>query len=561
MQHKTIIAAAILTASLISARGMPLDSLYSRWQDITGHERVRAGEELLDMGRQAGLTEWDPRDSRTGKASTDAAIYDMMAYKYLSEDKFDEALEAGLKALPLCEDADDADLLGNCLNTLGVIYQRKSLFGMAISYMERVYQIDLKHNDNAAMSSTLNNLASLYLATGESETALSCILPAVEMERKSRNSERLAIRLGMASEVWLSLGNSEEALECIDKAYKLDHEDGRETKAAIRLSQKAAILASTGDTDEAKDILESVIPVLEGAGKYNSLAICHNQLGRIYADSKRPVQAAEEFRLAARNADESGNDFIKRKALDGLWRSYKETGLYATALDVLEEYCRLSDEFSKDRAECAVEDFKTRYDTLQKDNEIVRQRSRAQLRMLIIFAVSAFALFLLVLLVLSRRMLAIKRHEALVLAKNHEVKSRLLSLVSSITDKGESDAIKGIVSVVESMGDVPKMTRRELDVIRLCCDGLSSKEIADRLNVSVRTVDAHKANIFKKLGISSTVELVRYAARAGLFGTGQTTGDEPAGSIRPGRQDAGTKQIAAGYRHGPAASNQIINNL
>lgn len=35
--------------------------------------------------------------------------------------------------------------------------------------------------------------------------------------------------------------------------------------------------------------------------------------------------------------------------------------------------------------------------------------------------------------------------------------------------------------------------------------------------VSVRTVDAHKGNIFKKLKISSTVELIRYAVKAGLY--------------------------------------------
>lgn len=64
---------------------------------------------------------------------------------------------------------------------------------------------------------------------------------------------------------------------------------------------------------------------------------------------------------------------------------------------------------------------------------------------------------------------------------------------------------------------LPKMTGREMEVVKLCCDGLTSKEIAGKLNVSVRTVDAHKGNIFKKLKISSTVELIRYAVKAGLY--------------------------------------------
>ena len=60
-------------------------------------------------------------------------------------------------------------------------------------------------------------------------------------------------------------------------------------------------------------------------------------------------------------------------------------------------------------------------------------------------------------------------------------------------------------------------TPRELDVVVHCCDGLLSKEIADRLNISQRTVENHKANIFRKLGISTTVELVKYAIKAGII--------------------------------------------
>ena len=61
------------------------------------------------------------------------------------------------------------------------------------------------------------------------------------------------------------------------------------------------------------------------------------------------------------------------------------------------------------------------------------------------------------------------------------------------------------------------MTSRELEVVELCGDGLTSKEIAGNLNVSVRTIDTHKSNIFKKLSISSTLELVKYAVKAGIY--------------------------------------------
>ena len=53
-----------------------------------------------------------------------------------------------------------------------------------------------------------------------------------------------------------------------------------------------------------------------------------------------------------------------------------------------------------------------------------------------------------------------------------------------------------------------QLSDREQEVLELVAQGLSSKEIADRLNISVRTVETHKNNIFRKLGINTTAELM-----------------------------------------------------
>lgn len=61
-----------------------------------------------------------------------------------------------------------------------------------------------------------------------------------------------------------------------------------------------------------------------------------------------------------------------------------------------------------------------------------------------------------------------------------------------------------------------ELTEREKEVIVLCCDGLLSKEIASRLNISHRTVEMHKSNIFKKLGINNTIELLKWSLEHGV---------------------------------------------
>ena len=60
------------------------------------------------------------------------------------------------------------------------------------------------------------------------------------------------------------------------------------------------------------------------------------------------------------------------------------------------------------------------------------------------------------------------------------------------------------------------LTPRELEVLQLICDGLSNRDIAARLKVSVNTVAVHRANIMSTLGVHKAAELVAYALQHGL---------------------------------------------
>ncbi|CAL9348801.1 Oxygen regulatory protein NreC [Streptomyces sp. enrichment culture] len=67
----------------------------------------------------------------------------------------------------------------------------------------------------------------------------------------------------------------------------------------------------------------------------------------------------------------------------------------------------------------------------------------------------------------------------------------------------------------ESPGQV--LTPREEEVLKLVAEGHSSKEIAELLFISVKTVQRHRANLLQKLGLRDRLELTRYAIRAGLI--------------------------------------------
>ena len=61
------------------------------------------------------------------------------------------------------------------------------------------------------------------------------------------------------------------------------------------------------------------------------------------------------------------------------------------------------------------------------------------------------------------------------------------------------------------------LTPRELEVLTLVAEGCTNQEIADQLVLSIKTVQAHRANVMEKLGLHDITHLVRFALRHGLI--------------------------------------------
>lgn len=59
----------------------------------------------------------------------------------------------------------------------------------------------------------------------------------------------------------------------------------------------------------------------------------------------------------------------------------------------------------------------------------------------------------------------------------------------------------------------PELSSREVEVLRLFGEGYTNQEIADKLFISIRTVESHKSNIMRKVNLRTTVDLVKFAIR------------------------------------------------
>jgi DNA-binding NarL/FixJ family response regulator len=89
--------------------------------------------------------------------------------------------------------------------------------------------------------------------------------------------------------------------------------------------------------------------------------------------------------------------------------------------------------------------------------------------------------------------------------------------------------------------DAPRdaITPREREVIRLLAEGNSDKETAAALGVSVKTIEAHRGNIMRKLRLRSVTDLVRYATRNKISSSRKTVSCR----IRPGVNEPSHKRL------------------
>lgn len=111
-----------------------------------------------------------------------------------------------------------------------------------------------------------------------------------------------------------------------------------------------------------------------------------------------------------------------------------------------------------------------------------------------------------------------KKNRTVILA-DHDMAGHSWQYVNSNAD--ENTIIESIASIIKKLKRVNSgqdgLSAREIDVLKLVATGLTNKEIADRLNISINTVLSHRKNISAKLGIKSVSGLSVYAMMNGYI--------------------------------------------
>jgi DNA-binding NarL/FixJ family response regulator len=97
----------------------------------------------------------------------------------------------------------------------------------------------------------------------------------------------------------------------------------------------------------------------------------------------------------------------------------------------------------------------------------------------------------------------------------------LLYAISTVSSGGtfiSPSVSKSILKTPENEGKEPQiLTLRECEVLKLIASGLTNKQIADKLFISVKTVETHRKNIMQKLDVHTIADLVKYTIKTGIL--------------------------------------------
>lgn len=105
------------------------------------------------------------------------------------------------------------------------------------------------------------------------------------------------------------------------------------------------------------------------------------------------------------------------------------------------------------------------------------------------------------------------------LTKNSS-KEELLAAVSIVHRGGQyicADAGGSLSAIRADTSNKGMLSEREIEIIRLISDGHKTKDISDRLSISIKTVEAHRSNIFKKLQVKNVAAMLRTARQKAII--------------------------------------------
>lgn len=417
--------------------------------------------------------------------------------QYRNEQDFNNCIKCLENAMQYIH-PDSSEMKSDTYNGLTWAYSWIGQNDKALDYGQKALEIDMKIGNPQNISSTLALIASIFTQQKLYDEAEHYMLSAIEYQPKS-NTTLVAARYATLGEILTLEKKYNEAIEKIEYAYSLDTTEHRTNKAAIRLSQLGNVYMYTKDYKKANEILSQATTTLRETSNWTSLCI------NLVLQSKVQLELGLTD-LAEQSAIECFNESKRIKQLNTEYESMKQLARIRNSPSLYEKAATLRDSLYKEQTQSQIAEFEVKYNLSEKDRQNAELQITIERQHHIMTLLSIIVVAFLIGGALTFSIYKMRRN-----IQHTELVAREL-FVGKTTENTETTTQSTSIIAQQDI----HLSPREMDILKACCQGKLSKEIADELFISKRTVDAHKSTIYQKLGVSNNTELILYAAKHGL---------------------------------------------
>lgn len=427
-----------------------------------------------------------------------------------------------------------------------------------------------KKMDASAQIHTLLEESNTYMQQQDAENAMQKAIEALDLASSNNLEEYEAEAMNSIASIDLATSRDEHAWEYATKAEALSRVNGlaRDLARALLIKAKVCLYAETSPefnrNDEALTYLEEALNLSESMNDTPLQIDAYFSLCQTFINKNRwnsnidmtlfnlaegNLTKGEELARALARPDLQLKGMLIRVRLlrqasryseaveycNGILNSCREDDYLTmyqtydqlTALyHCLEDYGKANEShvntlayiklYTSQKADEQLQKMETEYETELKEQTIKKNRYLITCLCLALVLLAGFIAFLV------HVGMKVKERN-LELEHKGKAKDKIISFLSDDLDVQELDKNKESLdtAVADYMSSVMAkkdknakklgLTKRELEIMRLCANGESAASIAEKLNISLRTVNNHKYNIFSKMGVSSTSEMTAKA--------------------------------------------------
>lgn len=389
-----------------------------------------------------------------------------------------------------------------CLET-GDQDKAAEYFESAISNFTRKQLYSLSYYGNAQ---ALSQISLIYKECGDIDEARIYARNALDYMNAAEPGNIMLIRYSRLADLDMAAGNYEMALESLETAFS-HLNDGVSVKVRTDLMMQMVLclegLGKGAIADVIMDEIERIIHTAAYDPAINSSSIYLRLAERSL--KKADTTAFFTYSDCALQSAKLANDRIKEA------ETYRFLAEHNTIPEETARFRKMADSLSYEpylRRMVGKMSFSSlEFARRERDQKIKIQRLRITL---LISAIAIMAAILLLMALLLRNRChrsELQKEQIESLRKSLAQKEHLLKIANAVVDP---EMKKELASAAEGIDLSVRLTPREAEIARLAANGQSNKEIADSLSISTRTVESHRNNIYRKLGISNLSELRYY---------------------------------------------------